>query len=52
MNEAGSTGVDREKEPKVVALQEVIERLNDLFRADEFTASQPESFVSASSIGC
>lgn len=41
MNEAGSTGVDREKDPKVVALQEVIERLNDLFRADEFTASQP-----------
>lgn len=44
MTEAGSA---EKKDPKMVALQEVIERLNDLFGADEFTASQPESFVRA-----
>ena len=44
MTEAGSA---EKKDPKMVALQEVIERLNDLFGAEEFTASQPESFVRA-----
>lgn len=42
MTEAGS---GEKKDPKMVALQEVINRLNDLFGAEEFTASQPESFV-------
>jgi type I restriction enzyme R subunit len=31
----------------MVALQEVIDRLNDLFGAEEFSQSQPESFVRA-----
>jgi len=44
MTEAGS---DSKKDPKLVALQEVIERLNELFGADDFTQSQPESFVRA-----
>lgn len=44
MTEAGSA---EKKDPKMVALAEVIERLNDLFGAEEFTASQPESFVRA-----
>ncbi len=44
MTEAGSA---EKKDPKMVALQEVIERLNDLFGAEEFTQSQPESFVRA-----
>jgi type I restriction enzyme R subunit len=44
MTEAGSA---EKKDPKMVALQEVIDRLNDLFGAEEFTASQPESFVRA-----
>ncbi|MFN8106662.1 MAG: type I restriction endonuclease [Nocardioidaceae bacterium] len=44
MTEAGSA---EKKDPKLVALQEVIERLNDLFGAEEFTQSQPESFVRA-----
>ncbi|SNU01146.1 type I restriction enzyme, R subunit [Ruaniaceae bacterium KH17] len=42
MTEAGSA---EKRDPKLVALQEVIDRLNDLFGAEEFTASQPESFV-------
>lgn len=42
MTEAGS---DSKKDPKLVALQEVIDRLNDLFGAEGFTQSQPESFV-------
>jgi type I restriction enzyme R subunit len=33
------------KDPKLVALQEVIERLNELFGAEEFSATQPETFV-------
>jgi type I restriction enzyme R subunit len=44
MTEAGSA---EKKDPKLVALKEVIDRLNDLFGAEEFTASQPESFVRA-----
>lgn len=44
MTEAGS---DSKKDPKLVALQEVIDRLNDLFGTEEFTQSQPESFVRA-----
>ena len=44
MTEAGS---DSKKDPKLVALQEVIDRLNDLFGAEEFSQSQPESFVRA-----
>ena len=44
MTEAGS---DSKKDPKLVALQEVIDRLNDLFGAEDFTQSQPESFVRA-----
>lgn len=44
MTEAGSA---EKKDPKMVALQEVIERLNDLFGTEEFTQSQPESFVRA-----
>jgi type I restriction enzyme R subunit len=42
MTEAGSA---EKKDPKMVALQEVIDRLNDLFGSEEFTQSQPESFV-------
>jgi type I restriction enzyme R subunit len=42
MTEAGSA---EKRDPKMVALQEVIDRLNDLFGAEDFTASQPESFV-------
>jgi type I restriction enzyme R subunit len=44
MTEAGSA---EKKDPKMVALKEVIDRLNDLFGAEEFSASQPESFVNA-----
>jgi type I restriction enzyme R subunit len=44
MTEAGSA---EKHDPKLVALKEVIDRLNDLFGAEEFTASQPESFVQA-----
>jgi type I restriction enzyme R subunit len=44
LTEAGS---DSKKDPKLVALQEVIDRLNDLFGAEEFSHSQPESFVRA-----
>jgi type I restriction enzyme R subunit len=44
MTEAGSA---EKKDPTIVALSEVIDRLNDLFGAEEFTASQPESFVRA-----
>lgn len=44
MTEAGSA---EKKDPKRVALQEVIDRLNDLFGAEDFSASQPESFVRA-----
>ena len=44
MTEAGSA---EKKDPKRVALQEVIDRLNDLFGAEEFSASQPESYVRA-----
>lgn len=42
--EAGSA---EKKDPKMVALQEVIDRLNDLFGAEEFSATQPDSFVRA-----
>ncbi len=42
MTEAGSAET---RDPKLVALQEVINRLNDLFGSEEFTQSQPESFV-------
>ena len=42
MTEAGSA---EKRDPKMVALQDVIDRLNDLFGAEDFTASQPESFV-------
>ncbi len=46
---AGMTaaGSDSTKDPKLVAMQEVIDRLNDLFGAEDFTQSQPESFVRA-----
>lgn len=44
MTEAGSA---EKKDPKIVALQEVIDRLNELFGAEEFSASQLESFVRA-----
>ena len=44
MTEAGSA---EKKDPKLVAFQEVIDRLNDLFGAEEFSQSQPESFVRA-----
>lgn len=44
MTDAGS---DSKKDPKMVALQEVIDRLNDLFGAEDFSQSQPESFVRA-----
>ncbi|WP_310962436.1 type I restriction endonuclease subunit R [Nocardioides terrisoli] len=42
LTEAGSA---EKKDPKLVALQEVIERLNDLFGAEEFAQSQSETFV-------
>jgi type I restriction enzyme R subunit len=42
--EAGSA---EKRDPKLVGLQEVIDRLNDLFGAEEFSQSQPESFVRA-----
>ena len=42
MTEAGTA---EKRDPKMVALQDVIDRLNDLFGAEDFTASQPESFV-------
>lgn len=41
------TGSGEKRDPKMVALHEVIERLNDLFGAEEFSASQPEAFVRA-----
>jgi type I restriction enzyme R subunit len=44
MTDAGSA---EKKDPKMVALQEVIDRLNDLFGTEEFSASQPDSFVRA-----
>ncbi|MCA0328486.1 MAG: DEAD/DEAH box helicase family protein [Actinobacteria bacterium] len=44
MTDAGSAET---RDPKLVALQEVIDRLNDLFGADDFSPSQPESFVRA-----
>jgi type I restriction enzyme R subunit len=44
ITEAGS---DAKKDPKLVAMQEVIDRLNDLFALEDFSQSQPESFVRA-----
>jgi type I restriction enzyme, R subunit len=44
MTEAGS---GQKRDPKMVALQAVIDQLNQLFGTDEFTESQPESFVRA-----
>lgn len=40
-----AAGSDTKKDPKLVALQEVIDRLNDLFGAEEFTESQPRSWA-------
>jgi type I restriction enzyme R subunit len=42
MTEAGSA---EKRDPKRVALREVIDRLNDLFGSEDFAASQPEAFV-------
>ena len=39
--------VRREADPKMVAFQEVIDRLNDLFGAEDFTESQKVSFLEA-----
>ncbi len=41
---AGSAG---KKDPKMVAFQEVIDRLNDLFGDEDFSAGQKESFLEA-----
>jgi type I restriction enzyme R subunit len=40
-------GSGEKRTPTMVALQEVLDRLNDLFGAEGFTATQPESFVRA-----
>ena len=42
MTEAGS---GKKRDPKLVALQDVIDQLNDLFGDEAFTQSQPEAFV-------
>ena len=42
-----AAGSDTKKDPKLVALQEVLDRLNELFGAEEFSQSQPKSFVEA-----
>lgn len=42
MTEAGSA---QKRDPRMVALQEVIELLNELFGSEDFSASQPEQFV-------
>ncbi|WP_201301359.1 type I restriction endonuclease subunit R [Nocardiopsis sp. FR6] len=44
MTGAGSAS---KKDPKMVAFQEVLERLNDLFGNEDFTASQKVSFLEA-----
>jgi type I restriction enzyme, R subunit len=40
-----AAGTGTRKEPKYVALQVVIDKMNDLFGADSFTKSQIEEFV-------
>lgn len=40
-------GSGEKRAPTMVALQEVLDRLNDLFGSEGFTATQPESFVRA-----
>lgn len=40
-----AAGSGAKKSPKLVAFAEVIERLNDLFGDEDFTAAQKESFV-------
>ncbi|MFJ2906291.1 type I restriction endonuclease subunit R [Streptomyces sp. NPDC087212] len=44
MTAAGSAG---KKDPKLVAFQTVLERLNDLFGNEDFTSSQKASFLEA-----
>ncbi|QQQ77403.1 type I restriction endonuclease subunit R [Saccharothrix sp. 6-C] len=41
----GAAGTGTRKEPKYVALQVVIDKMNDLFGAESFTASQVREFV-------
>jgi type I restriction enzyme R subunit len=41
----GAAGTGTNKEPKYVALQVVIDKMNDLFGAESFTESQVEEFV-------
>jgi type I restriction enzyme, R subunit len=41
----GAAGTGARKEPKYVALQVVIDKMNDLFGAESFTASQVREFV-------
>ncbi|MGU3438178.1 type I restriction endonuclease subunit R [Actinomycetes bacterium M1A6_2h] len=41
----GAAGTGSRKEPKYVALQVVIDKMNDLFGAESFTASQIREFV-------
>jgi type I restriction enzyme R subunit len=41
----GAAGTGIRKEPKYVALQVVIDKMNDLFGAESFTASQVREFV-------
>ena len=40
-------GTSAKKDPKMVAFQAVIDRLNDLFGDEDFTTGQKESFVEA-----
>jgi hypothetical protein len=39
----GAAGTGTRKEPKYVALQVVIDKMNDLFGAESFSAPQPRS---------
>ncbi|MET8352515.1 DEAD/DEAH box helicase family protein [Micromonospora sp. NPDC005206] len=41
----GAAGTGTQKEPKYVALQVVIDKMNDLFGAESFSASQVREFV-------
>jgi type I restriction enzyme R subunit len=40
-------GSGEKRDPKVVAFQQVLDRLNDLFGSEEFTESQKVSFLEA-----
>ncbi|WP_408633076.1 hypothetical protein [Mycobacterium ostraviense] len=42
-----AAGSDEKRDPKMVAFQQVLDRLNDLFGSEDFTESQKVSFLQA-----